>query len=79
MLGSNGKSKLIIKKTTQVRHDYGVSNLVYMDKTGIYYKPDNKKYGLYMITPVQTNGELVVQRGQVNKHIKLIRIYTQFK
>ena len=34
----------IFKNASKVRHDYAVSNLVYVDKTGFYQKLDKNKH-----------------------------------
>ena len=38
------------KNTKQVRHDYAISGIVYVEKTDVYQKLDYKKHGLYIIT-----------------------------
>ena len=40
----------------QVRHEYAIGDLVYVENTGIYYRSYYKKQGLYIITEVFTYG-----------------------
>ena len=51
------------KNTRQMRHDYEVGNLAYMEKTSIYRILYYKKHGLYIITELFTSGTVRVQRG----------------
>ena len=39
----------------RVTHDYTIGYLVYLEMTGIYWKLDFTKHGLYIITEVFTN------------------------
>ena len=57
------------EKSNSVTNDYAVGGLVYVEITGIYLKPYNKKQGPYIITEVFANSTAYVHRGQVNERI----------
>ena len=42
------------ENSRQVKHEYTIGNLVYVENTGIYSKLDYKKKGPYIITEVFT-------------------------
>ena len=44
------------KNARQVRHDYSVSNIVYVENTVIFHRLDYNKQGPYIITEVFING-----------------------
>ena len=54
------------EKVKRVSHKYAIGNLSYVDITGIYRKLDYKKYGIYGITEVYTNGKCQAQKVQVS-------------
>ena len=61
-----------------VTHDYEISDLVYVEMNGIYYKLDSMEQGPYKITEVFTNGTVWFQWGQVNEHINIRRLTPHF-
>ena len=62
----------------RVTYDYVINNLVYVEMTGIYRKPDYSKQGLYKIKEVFTNGKVLFQRKKVNKGINIRRLTPHF-
>ena len=78
-----GKQRLVDidnlhEKAKQVKHDYAIGNLVYVEMTGIYCKLDYSTQVLYIITEVFSKGKVWVQQVQVNKHINIRRLMPHF-
>ena len=56
---------MLHKHSSQVRHDYTVGDLFYVENTGIYRKLYYKKHGLYRITEVFTIITVRVHRSAI--------------
>ena len=67
------------KNARQFRHDYVVADLVHVKKKGIQRRLYYKKQGPYIITESFIDGNVQVQRGDINERIKIRWIVPQFK
>ena len=69
----------VIENSRQVTHDYKIGNRLYVKMAGIYCKLDYKKKGPYIITEVFPNFTVIVQQGQVNEKINIVRLKPHFE
>ena len=64
--------------SSQVRHDYAIGDLVYVENTGVSKKLSYRKEGPYRITEVFTSSTIQFYRGDINKWVNIRRIVTHF-
>ena len=61
----------LLDNRKRVDYDYQIGDQVYVIRDGVYRKLEGPHLGPYPITPVNTNGTVRIQKGNVNERLNI--------